>query len=220
MRPEFLQAPFQLHIAFDLAATFLFAVSGTLAALAKRYDLVGVLVLAFVTGLGGALLRDGIFLQQGPPAVITDGRYLLAVLAGAGFGSFFGRRLHALRVLFVLTDAAALGIYGMVGVQKALAAGLPEVTAVLVGMVNAVGGSLLRDVLVREEPLVFKPGEFYALAALGGVVLFAVLTRVLHWPDTLSALVAIAVAFALRVLALRLGWRTEPMSREDGTGSR
>ena len=65
MRPEFLQAPFQLHIGFDLAATFLFAVTGSLAAIAKRYDLVGVLVLAFVTGLGGALLRDGIFLSRG-----------------------------------------------------------------------------------------------------------------------------------------------------------
>ncbi len=219
MRPEFLQAPFQLHIAFDLAATFLFAVTGSLAAIAKRYDLVGVLVLAFVTGLGGALLRDGIFLQQGPPAVITDGRYLVAVLAGAAVGPF-GRRLHRLRLVLVLADAAALGTYGMVGAQKALAAGLPELTAVLVGVVNAVGGGLLRDVLVREEPLVFKPGEFYALAALAGVVLFSVLTRLLHWPDTLSALVAIALSFSLRLLSIRLGWRTLAMSGESGTKPR
>ena len=104
--------------------------------------------------------------------------------------------------------------------QKALAAGLPELTAVLVGMVNAVGGGLLRDVLVREEPLMFKPGEFYALAALAGVVLFSVLTRLLHWPDTLSALVAIALSFALRLLSIRLGWRTLAMSGESGTDPR
>ena len=83
MHPPLLSGPFHLPVAFDLAATFLFAITGALAAIRKRYDLVGVLVLAFVTGLGGALLRDGLFLQGGPPAVITDGRYPVAVLAGA-----------------------------------------------------------------------------------------------------------------------------------------
>jgi uncharacterized membrane protein YeiH len=220
VRPDFLQAPFQLHIAFDLAATFLFAVTGSLAGLSKRYDLVGVLVLAFVTGLGGALLRDGLFLQHGPPAVITDGRYLAAVLAGAAAGAVFGRHLHRLRLVLVLADALALGTYGVVGAQKSIAAGLPVDAAVLIGVVNAVGGGLLRDVLVREEPLMFKPGEFYALAALAGVVLFALLTRALHWPDTLSALLAIALSFLVRVLSIRLGWRTGALSGEDGTDSR
>lgn len=223
MRTEFLQAPFQLHIGFDLAATFLFAVTGALAGVSKKYDLVGGLVLAFVTGLGGALLRDGIFLQQGAPAVVTDGRYLMAVLAGAAVGAFFGRRLHRLRLfrlLFLLADAAALGTYGVVGAQKSLAAGLPMLAAILIGLVNAVSGGLLRDVLTREEPLVFKPGEFYAVAALAGVVLFTFLSRALHFPGTFAAILAIGLSFAVRVLAVRLGWRTLALSGEGGTRSR
>jgi uncharacterized membrane protein YeiH len=206
---------YQLPIALDLAATFLFAGTGALAAIRKRYDLVGILVLAFVTGLGGALLRDGLFLQEGPPAVVSDGRYLAAVLAGAGAAAFFARHLHRLRLLFVVADALALGLYGMVGAQKSLAAGLPVLTASVVGVVNAVGGGLLRDVLVREEPLVFKPGEFYALAALAGVVLFLLAAVQMQVPAPRAAAAGIAVAFAVRLLSIRLGWRTGALLDED-----
>jgi uncharacterized membrane protein YeiH len=206
---------YQLPIALDLAATFLFAVTGALAAIRKRYDLVGILVLAFVTGLGGALLRDGLFLQEGPPAVVSDGRYLAAVLAGAGAAAFFARHLHRLRLLFVVADALALGLYGMVGAQKSLAAGLPVLTASVVGVVNAVGGGLLRDVVVREEPLVFKPGEFYALAALAGVVLFLLVAVQFQISAPRAAAAGIAVAFAVRLLSIRLGWRTGALLDED-----
>lgn len=202
---------FHLPIAFDLTATFLFAITGALAAIRKRYDLVGVLVLALVTGLGGALLRDGLFLQNGPPAVITDGRYLIADLAGAATGIFFARHLHRLRLAFTLADALALGLYGVVGAQKSLVARLPLVTATLVGVVNAVGGGLLRDVLVREEPLIFKPGEFYALSALAGCVLFLAL-GLLGLAASDAALAAIALTFAVRLLSVRLGWRTGALS--------
>jgi uncharacterized membrane protein YeiH len=213
--PPHLVGQYQLPIALDLAATFLFAVTGALAAIRKRYDLVGILVLAFVTGLGGALLRDGLFLQEGPPAVVSDGRYLAAVLAGAGAAAFFARHLHRLRLLFVVADALALGLYGMVGAQKSLAAGLPVLTASVVGVVNAVGGGLLRDVLVREEPLVFKPGEFYALAALAGVVLFLLVAVQFQISAPRAAAAGIAVAFAVRLLSIRLGWRTGALLDED-----
>ncbi|WP_242393170.1 trimeric intracellular cation channel family protein [Anaeromyxobacter oryzisoli] len=213
---QFLERPFALDIAFDLAATFLFAVTGSLIARKKRYDAVGAIVLAFVTGLGGALLRDALFLREGPPAVITDGRYLGAVLAGAAATFFFSKHLQRLRLVFMLADALALGTYAMVGEQKALAAGLPVLTALLVAVVNAVGGGVLRDVLVREEPLIFKPGEFYALAALAGAVAFLGLARGLHLPPTLAALVGIAVAFAARMLSVRLGWRTGALWDEEG----
>jgi uncharacterized membrane protein YeiH len=207
---------FQLPIAFDVAATILFAVTGAIAAMRKRYDLVGVVVLALVTGLGGALLRDGLFLQQGPPAVLEDGRYLAGVLAGAFAGTYFARHLHRLRLLFLLADAAALGVYGVVGAQKALAAGLPLVSATVVGVVNAVGGGVLRDVLVREEPLIFKPGEFYAVAAIAGCVLYVLLVSRLGVGELTAALAGIALAFSVRVLSIRLGWRTGAFSGDEG----
>lgn len=216
MDAPFLARPFLLPIGFDLAATFLFAITGALVALSKRYDAVGVAVLAFVTGLGGALLRDGLFLQLGPPAVLTNARYLAAVLAGAAVAAFFARHLHRLRLVFMLTDALALGTYAVVGAQKSLAAGLPVIAAALIGVVNAVGGGLLRDVLVREEPLTFKPGEFYALAALAGVLVFLLLSRGLALPDSLAAVAGITSAFAVRLLSVRLGWRTGALWDEEG----
>jgi uncharacterized membrane protein YeiH len=210
--------PFQLPIGFDLAATFLFAVTGAVAGIQKRYDLVGATALALVAGLGGALLRDGLFLQAGPPAVIHDGRYLVAVLAGAAAGVFFARHVHRLRLLFTVADALGLGIYAVVGAQKSLDAQLPLVWVTLVGVANAVGGSLARDVLVREEPLMFKPGELYALAALLGSVVFVLLVGELGLGRSTSALAAIAAAFAARVLSIGLGWRTEPLRGHDARG--
>lgn len=198
---------FHLHPAFDFAATFLFAATGALAAVRKRYDIVGIMVLALVTGLGGALIRD-VLLQRGTPAILVDARYLLAVIGGGAAGTFFGRHFHRLRLLISLADAAALGIYGVVGTQKSLVAGLPVLAAILVGVTNAVGGSVLRDVLSHEEPLLFKPGQFYALAALAGVVAFVAVAAGLGVPAERAAVVAIAVTFATRVLSIRLRWQT------------
>jgi uncharacterized membrane protein YeiH len=212
-----LDGPFQLPVAFDVAAAFLLAVTGAMAGVRKRYDLVGVLVLALATGLGGAFLRDGLLLQQGPAAVLTDGRYLLGVLGGGLTGAYFGRHLQRVRLVIELVDALGLGVYGMVGAQKSLAAGLPLVSVALVGCVNAVGGGVLRDVLVREEPLIFKPGEFYALAALAGVLLFIGLAAGLHLPEETSALAGIGLAFMVRILSIRLGWRTGAFDERRST---
>ena len=206
---------FHLPIGFDVAASFLFATTGALAAVRKRYDVVGILVLALATGLGGALLRDGLFLQR-VPVVLTDDRYLGAVLAGAAVGAWFGTHLHRLRLAMVLVDALALGVYGVVGSQRAIVAGLPFLSALLVGVVNAVGGGVVRDVLVREEPLIFKPGEFYAVAAMAGCALFILLTDRLGLAGEVAALPAIATALAVRLLSIRLGWKTGAFAPEEG----
>jgi uncharacterized membrane protein YeiH len=208
-------AIFQLPVHVDLAACFFCAASGALVALRKRYDLVGILVLSFVTGLGGAILRDGLFLQAHPSPVLQDGRYLWSILAGAAAAAVFARPLHRLRGPFLVADALALGLYAVVGAQKTLAAGLPPLTAVLVGAVNAVGGGVLREVLVREEPLIFRPGEFYALAAMAGCGLTVVLSAYLHAAPAVSALVGAAVACAVRLLSVALGWRTGAVGGDE-----
>ena len=127
---------FQLPIEFDLAAVFLFALTGVWAATKRGYDIVGAFVLAFVTGVGGGLLRDGIFLQE-VPVVIRDGRFIWAVLAALAVGG--SRSASPIARLLAYVDAAAIGVYAVYGANKSLVAGAPE-AAVLVGLCNAVGG--------------------------------------------------------------------------------
>jgi uncharacterized membrane protein YeiH len=199
---------FQLPVYFDLGATFLYALTGALVAIRRHYDIVGLFVLALVTGLGGGLIRDSIFIQSGPPLAIKDERYLYAVLAGCLAAAAFSSRMDRLVKVFLLSDALGLGAYAVVGVEKTLGAGLPVAAAIMVGVINASGGGLLRDVLVREEPLLFKPGQFYVLAALVGACLFAALVLRFTWPFEKAAFVAIGGTFVFRLLALAFNWKT------------
>jgi uncharacterized membrane protein YeiH len=211
------EAPFEIPVFINLAALFLFAATGALAAIQRGYDLVGLLALALVTATGGALIRDGVFIQQGPPAIATDWRFITAVLAGAAACLFLRRAGRGRRFERVIAhaDALGLGAYAVVGAQMSLAAGLSAPAAVLVGVINAAGGGLMRDVLTREEPLVFRPGQFYVLAALAGATVFVVLVVESWMAPTAAAWTAIVLTYLLRALAIRFNWRTEPLVRPE-----
>ncbi len=207
----------QLPLAYDLTATFVSALAGALVGAKRRYDFVGAFALAFVTGLGGALIRDGVFLQNGPPPAVRDSRYLAAVLLATFVGigiNQLGRRLTLLVTVF---DAVGLGVYAVVGADRSLAAGLGHLGAVLVGVTNAIGGGVLRDVLTREEPVLFKPGQFYATAALVASVLHVGGRAGLELDVQLSATLAACVGIAVRLLAVRYDWRTRPLYWQDWT---
>lgn len=211
-----LRDPFQLPVFFDLGATFLFGLTGALAAIQRKFDLVGVFFLALATALGGALLRDSLFLQQGPPAFAKDGRYLVMILASVICSLVFKSRVNTASRPFALVDALGLGAYGIVGMQKSMAAELSIPAAILVGVLNACGGGVLRDILCREEPMVFKPGQFYVLAALGGCVMFAALTVHLGLPGVRAAWISIATTFLLRWLTIQFNWRTTSLHDSPG----
>jgi len=200
---------FHLPAIFDLGAVFFFALTGALAAIRRGYDFVGMFILAFVTGVGGALIRDGLFIQQGPPSIAIDGRYLVAVvfacLAGMAIGGFIERFQKTIAYI----DALGLGAYAVVGVQKAWVAGMSLPAAIMVGTVNAVGGGLLRDIIVRVEPLMLKPGQFYVLAALFGDILFVILIVASQLSASVSALIAIGATFVFRVLTIHFNWQTK-----------
>lgn len=204
---------FQLPVWFDLAATFAFALTGALAAIKRGYDIVGLLSLAIVSGIGGGLIRDGVFLQQGVTPLLTNPHYLYVIGAAAVVGLVLGERVHHFNRVIALVDALGLGAYACFGVQKSLQVGLGPTAAVFVGVVNAVGGGLLRDVLTREEPLVFRPGQFYVLVALAGAVTFVFLTAQLQVTATTAAFAAIGLTVVFRGLTIAFNWRTAAVTQ-------
>jgi uncharacterized membrane protein YeiH len=203
-----LTGQFQLPIQFELAAVFLFAITGALLAIEKRYDIVGVFVLALITAVGGALVRDVFFLLQGPPSVLRDPRYVYVVAVAATLCLVLGTHLTRFRIVFLLVDALGLGIYAVVGTQRGLESGLPAAPAAFVGLANAVGGSVLRDVLTAKETLLFRPGEFYVLAAAGGIAVFLALGTAARMDATNAAMMSIATTFLVRLAALSFNWKT------------
>jgi uncharacterized membrane protein YeiH len=203
---------FLLPIWFDLAATFCFALTGGIVAMKRGYDIVGVLALALLTGLGGGLIRDGIFIQQGPPALATDPRYIQIAIVGALVGVLMGERIRYFRRIIAGIDAIGLGAYAVFGTQKSLAAELAVPAAMLVGVINAAGGGLLRDVITNEEPLVFRPGQFYVLVALAASGLFILATVELGWRPSLAASIIIGLTFLFRILTILFNWKTAPLA--------
>jgi uncharacterized membrane protein YeiH len=104
-------------------------------------------------------------------------------------------------------------------VQKALTAGLAIPAALLVGVVNAAGGGLLRDIITGEEPLVFRPGQFYVLTALAGAVSFVFFTAYLAVSPTTAGVLAIALTFIFRALSIVFNWRTTPVGTIESNSS-
>lgn len=189
----------------DLLGIFVFALSGGLVAVRKNLDLFGVLVLAGITGLGGGFLRD-LLVGAVPPAALEDWRYLTVPVAAGLVTFWFHPALGRMERLVTFFDAAGLGLFCVSGTEKALAAGVPAVSAALLGVTSAVGGGLLRDVVAREVPSLFRYDDIYALPAMAG----AAATALLWWVDALSVWTGVAasvVTFALRALAVRQGWR-------------
>ena len=209
-----LKGEFTLPIEIDLAATLLFGLTGGLAAMKRGYDVIGLFALVFVTAVGGGLIRDGIFIQQGPPAVTTHPGYMAVVVLACLITVVFRGHIFRFNKIIAWIDALGLGAYAVVGVQKSLDAGLTEGSAILVGVINAAGGGLLRDILVRDEPLLLKPGQFYVLAAIAGCALFAVLAVQSKMEATKAAGIAIGATFILRVLAIQFNWKSRSIWQE------
>lgn len=187
----------------DLGGTFVFAISGAVAAVNRRLDIFGILVLSFVTGNFGGITRD-LLIGAVPPAVLTDGRYLLvSVLAGL-ITFFWYAGVDRLRSPALLFDAAGLSFFAVSGAQKAIEFGLSPVMSALLGMLTGIGGGMTRDVLLAEIPQVLR-SDLYAVAALAGASI-VVIGDMLGLPYGASALTGGALCFGLRFMAIRHGW--------------
>lgn len=205
---------FQIPAYFDYGATFLWALSGALLAARKGYAIPGILTVSFVSSVGGGLLRDGLFLQNGPPMVVRTPGYLGLIGAAVVVIVLMGGRIQRLRhlpLLISLVDAIGLGAYAVVGMSMALAAGLSLPGVVLVGVVNSVGGGILRDVLMRREPSMFLPGTLEESLALLGCLLFVGQVSAMGWSLKAAGWFTIATTFLLRLAAIRFRIRSKPL---------
>jgi uncharacterized membrane protein YeiH len=190
--------------ALDLIGTFVFAISGAMLGSRQGMDLFGVLVLAFVTAVFGGILRD-LLIGAVPPAAVGSW-YYLALAVTAGLLTFWCHELLSrLQQPVLFFDAAGLGIFAVVGTQKALDYGLNWPMAAVLGMVSGIGGGMLRDLLAAQSPIVLR-SDIYAVAALAaGLVVVA--GSYLGLPATFVALAGAALCVFLRMMALYRGWK-------------
>ena len=155
----------ELFRGVDLTGVFANAMLGGVIARAERLDPVGFAILAILSGLGGGLIRDTL-LQHGTPVALTDYAYVLTALGGAAVAFVVGVEGRLWNRAFPVVDALALGCWAAAGAQKTLALGFGWLPAVLLGTITAVGGGMVRDVVLRRIPAIFGGNTLYATCAV------------------------------------------------------
>jgi uncharacterized membrane protein YeiH len=190
------------QLALDLVGVFVFALSGGLIAVKKRFDLFGVLVLAGAAALGGGIVRD-LLIGAVPPVGISDWRLLTAAALGGVVTFLYHPAVERITRFVRVLDAAGLAVFAVAGSLKAVTTpGVAPVAAVLVGIITAVGGGVVRDLLAGQVPEVLRR-ELYALPAMLGSVVIVVAARLGSLQDWLLW-TAVGLVFVVRMVAVRL----------------
>jgi len=209
---------FQLPVQFDHLAVFAWALSGAVVGLRKRYDIIGVFMTALLSSIGGGVIRDGILLHR-TPAVLTDALYLPLIVSATLVVIALRSRIERTRVvarLVTMIDAIGTPALAVVGLQLALRQGIPLPGVMLIGCVSGVGGGVLRDVVVRDVPEIFKPGHFLAIPVALACGVFLLLTLGLGAPTAPVAWATVTGFFIVRVLTLQYDWRTRAILPKEG----
>lgn len=201
--------------AIEVVATAAFALSGVLAAARKRLDAVGVCVVAGVSAFGGGTLRD-VLLDRRPFFWVEHAWYGWLTVALSVGAMLFLRQKHLppTERAIQLPDALGLGLFAASGTQIAVAAQMPALVAVLMGMITAVFGGVLRDIICNEIPSAFRDHRPYALCAFAGSAAVVGLDRI-GAADWLALLVGGALATLLRVIAMRRDWQLPAWRTDD-----
>lgn len=195
----------------DLFGTMAFAVTGAFKAIEHKADIVGIIILATITGVAGGTVRD-ISLGHFPPHSISDPSYVIITTITGVVIFFVHSKLQRHWNLFLKFDAIGLGVFTAIGATLAYQIfGMNFLAMALAGMVTAVGGGILRDMFVNEIPMVFVK-ELYASASFLGVVVFYVLL-VLQLPIEIVTISSIFVVTILRLVAMKYNWNL-PKARE------
>ena len=201
-----------IYMILDLLGTFVFALSGAVAGRQKQLDIFGIFTIAFSAACGGGIIRD-LCIGAIPPAGLTNWLYLLIVLSATILAIGFYQLVNILKEPVLVFDALGLSVFAVTGARKAIAFGLNYEAAVLLGIVTAVGGGVVRDVLLNRIPVILTR-EIYASAALIGATI-VVGGDYLHYPKEIVAVVAIVFCFGLRFLSLHFHWNLPSFGGND-----
>ncbi|CAM1353936.1 trimeric intracellular cation channel family protein [Tenacibaculum insulae] len=184
----------------DLAGTFAFAISGALVAIKKDFDLFGVVIIAFVTAVGGGMIRD-VLINAHPINWIGDINYIWTILTAVLVTFLFRSKIAPLRKTMFLFDTIGISVFTLLGLQKGLTYNLHPFVALVMGMSSAVMGGVTRDVLTNEIPLIFHR-EIYASACLAGGVIYLILNNFTINED-IQFIIAALVIIIVRTIAVK-----------------
>ena len=187
----------------DFLGTFFFAISGSLVAAHRRFDIVGSVLLGSLTGLGGGVVRD--LILGVTPTAFAQPVYFLAPVAAAVLVFFLYAAVERFPRTLLVFDAAGLGLFCTAGAAKALELGMNPVAAALLGVTTGVGGGLLRDVVANRDPELFNPDDIYAVPAMVGAALVTG-AWLAGWNSPLVQVLAGVLVFAFRLTSLRFRW--------------
>ena len=207
-----------MHIIYslDILGTFAFAISGALVASKKKFDLFGVIIIAFVTAVGGGMMRD-VLINYHPINWIGDLNYIWTILIAVLFTFLFKSKIQPLSKTLFLFDTIGIGVFTLLGTEKGLNFGLHPFIAAVMGVVSAVMGGVLRDVLTQKTPLIFKK-EIYALACFIGAFVFLGLHH-FKAPHNVQYIVTILTVVIIRLVAVKYHLEL-PKIKEDLFGKK
>lgn len=184
----------------DILGTFSFAVSGAFLAMQKKLDPFGVLVLAFVTAIGGGTLRD-ILIGNLPVGWLRNETATIVIFSSAIATMFFGRFLKQFTTTLFLFDALGLGLFTIIGIELGIEKNFSVGICIALGTITACFGGVIRDVLLNDVPLLFRK-EIYALACIAGGLIYFLLRKI-NLDEDVSKAICILLIFAIRVIAVR-----------------
>ena len=193
----------------DLIGTFVFAISGLRLAAKKEMDLFGATVVAFVTAVGGGTARD-ILIGSTPVSWMQDIAYPIAILAALPFTLVFKKYIVNLKRTFFIFDTIGIALFTISGMQKGLMFDLHPSLAMVMGMVSATVGGVIRDILCNEIPLIFRK-EIYATACLLGALVYYLLDAYSSLNSNYSYLITVSVIISIRILSIKFHWSLPKM---------
>lgn len=195
----------------DIFGTMAFAMSGALTAMSKKMDPFGVLVIAFVTSVGGGTLRD-VLIGRTPVGWMRDLNYVYLIMTGFVIALIFRKKLDKLRVSLFLFDTIGLGVFTLIGLEKGIATGLHPVICIALGTITACFGGVLRDILCNDIPVIFRKEIYATICIIGGCFFF--LLKQWNVQQDVLYLTTSGIIITIRLLAVNYKWSMPVIERK------